>query len=106
MELLAHLRFRATKSLENPSEITEELLEIALSQSDEICANKDVPSFARIDIAYIRLKIYLKIELNGEDELLLKNALEVIKAAPFIDKKGEISPSTCYVAQKRESEFC
>ena len=106
MELLAHLKFRATQSLDNPSEITGQVLELALAQSDEICKNKDVPTFARIDIAYIRLKIYLKIELNGEDELLLKNALEVVKNVPFIDEKGAKSPSACYAAQSRESEFC
>lgn len=106
MELLAHLQFRATQSLDNPSEITQSLLEIALKESDEICANKDVPTFARVDLAYIRLKIYCKIELNGEDELLLKNALEVVKNAPFINEGGDKSSSTCYEVCKRESEFC
>ncbi len=106
-ELKARLSKRAHTALANADEVTDELLELACAESDEACEKREVPLYARLDIAFVRLKLYLKIEMTGEDELLLKNAMEVVKDSPFKDEaSGENSPSQFIQSKKRESEFC
>ncbi len=108
MTLRQKLEFRAKHSLANADEISDELLDIALNESEQECEGRKVAEFARLDIAYIRLKLYLKIELTGEDELLLKNALEKVKNSPFIEDEdsGEITAKAKYQVATRESEYC
>ncbi len=106
-ELKKRLQKRAQSALANADEVTDELLELACAESDEACEKREVPLYARLDIAFIRLKLYLKIEMTGEDELLLKNALECVKNSPFLDEmSGETSPKAKYKTGHRESEFC
>lgn len=103
--MIKALRFRATQSLANPSEITDEALEIALKESEEICQDREVKTYARLDIAYIRLKLYLKIDLNGQDELLLKNALNEVAKSPLIEPDA-LNSSGIYQSATRESAYC
>ena len=106
-DLKERLTKRAQTALANADEVTEELLDLACAESDEACAKREVPLYARLDIAFIRLKLYLKIEMTGEDELLLKNAMEVVKDSPFKDEtSGTQSPAQYIQSKKRESEFC
>lgn len=100
------LDFRAKSALANPDEISDELLDYALNESEQMCEKRSVAEFARLDLAFVRLKLYLKIELTGEDELLLKNALEVVKNSPFENDAGEQSSARFYKAGVRENEFC
>ncbi|MCX2717812.1 hypothetical protein OQH61_08715 [Helicobacter sp. MIT 21-1697] len=104
--MIEKLRFRATHSLANPSEVTDEVLHIALKESEEICKDRDVKDYARLDIAYIRLKLYLKIALEGQDELLLKNALNVVEQSPLICDDGQKTSGTHYQSDIRESVYC
>ena len=106
MDLKEKLEFRAKSALANADEVNDEILDLALNESEQACQKHKVPEYARLDIAYIRLKIYLKIELTGEDEFLLKNALEVVKNSPFESESGEQSSARFYKAGVRESEFC
>lgn len=103
---LEQLRFKALHNLANPSEIKPEVLQIALEESNEICKGKDVPSYARLDIAYIRLKLYCKIALDGQDELLLKNALLEVDKSPLIQESGNKSASKFYDCKQKESAYC
>ena len=48
-------RLRATNSLINPSEITDENLNLALEEALDAVGNKEVPEYVTIDIAYFRL---------------------------------------------------
>lgn len=99
------LKQRALKSLTNPSEIDDNTLRLALQDCHEACKGKDVPNYIQIDFAYVRLKLYLKIDLNGEDELLFKNALEVIRKANSFDKEGKLYSSRFYVSGIREESI-
>ena len=99
------LKQRALKSLSNPSEIDDDTLMLALQDSNEACRGKGVPNYIRIDFAYVRLKLYLKIDLNGEDELLFKNALEVISKANSFDIKGDLFSSRFYNSGIRENSI-
>lgn len=96
------LRQRALKSLANPSEICDDILFLALQDSNEACKGRDVPNYIRVDFAYVRLKLYLKIDLNGEDEMLFKNAMDVIAKSNTIDMQGEINSSKFYASCRRK----
>lgn len=106
MDFKERLEFRTKTALANTDEISDELLDLALSESAEACAGRKAPEYARLDIAFIRLKVYLKIELTGEDELLLKNAMKAVENSPFENEAGETKPARFYKAGVRESEFC
>lgn len=103
--LFERFEIRAKTALANADELTNELLELALNESNEACKNRAVPDFARLDIAFVRLKLYLKIELVGEDELLLKNALEVVEKSPFLENEATCA-SKFYKSGVREDEYC
>lgn len=91
---------RAKKSLYNPEEISLQVAKKAIDDADEAAFNKKVAEFTYMDFAYIRLKMYLKIELSAEDEMLYKDALKKIAAAPIISEGSEAS-SVYYVTKER-----
>lgn len=87
MELFKEeLQKRAKSALFNPDEITQEAIDVASSETFEECSGKDVKSWAKMDFAMIRLKVYLKIGLSEEDIVLLKAAKREIDNSP---KSGE-----------------
>lgn len=97
------LSIRAKKALYNIDEIDDEFITRAIADANEECSGKDVKEYIKEDFAYIRLKIYLKIDLNDEDELLYKEALKAIKNASYIDEAtGETSSSSFYKVKNRE----
>ena len=99
------LKKRALKSLSNPSEIDDEVIELAINESNEACKGRDVAGFVRLDFAYVRLKLHLKIALNGEDELLFNNALKAIEKAPLMNENGEFGSSVFYQSALREERY-
>lgn len=99
MSLKEQWKIKAEASLLEPPK--EEYLDYALNEAEEMSKGKEVPAFALLDIALVRLKLLLKIELNGEDELLYKQALEVVRKAPNTGSKRK----TYYVSKKRRSKY-
>ncbi|ENI1829036.1 hypothetical protein ABXP12_001703 [Campylobacter fetus] len=95
-KLKESLEARAKASLLNPNEITaealefstNETLEFSTNETLEFCKGKEVQSWAVMDFAMTRLKIYLKIELSEADIILLKNACKEIDASKIIEGKG------------------
>lgn len=75
------LKARAISCLENPAEVTDAAVSIAVSETNEIIKDRKVPLWARNDFALVRLKIYLKIGITEQDEILLKNAVKAIQTA-------------------------
>ncbi|ANV98291.1 hypothetical protein BBW65_05530 [Helicobacter enhydrae] len=99
MSLKEQWRLKAEASLLDPPK--EEYLEHAMKEAKEVAKGKEVPTFALLDVALVRLKLLLKVQLNGEDELLYKQALSVIKEAP---SEGSERKSN-YASKTRRSEF-
>lgn len=99
MNLKEQWKLKAQASLLEPPK--EEHLDYALNEAQEMAKGKKAPTFALLDLALVRLKLLLKIELNGEDELLYKQALSSIKDAPseWSERKSN------YKSQIRRSEF-
>lgn len=91
------LKNRANSALFNQDEITDEALDIVCGETNEECKNKDVKSWAMMDFAFVRLKIYLKIELSEEDVVLLKTAMSEIKSSPISGqvKSGSLFNYAC-----------
>lgn len=96
------LKKRAFKALLNIAEIDDEFVQKAINDADEATNGKAVANYIYSDFAYIRLKIYLKIELSEEDELLYANAIKNISKAPFLEVDGSKKNSKIYV-KNRES---
>ncbi len=87
MELIERLEKKAKAGLSNPAEVTNELLELSLSEAAEIVDKKIVSDTTKLDIAYYRLMLMIK--KNGVDD----TDLELYKAALKISttcKKVEI----------------
>ena len=55
----AILKKRAMQSLANPNEIEDSLFHIVFQDYYEFCIGREVPRFARIDLAYVRLKLFI-----------------------------------------------
>lgn len=102
-ELLEKLRKRAIKGLSNIEEIDDDLLQISLGEAEQVCKNKIVPDYIKIDLAYIRMKLYMKIELNGEDEMLYKDAMRIIKESS-INHQDQIVPPLFYKSETRDDK--
>lgn len=94
---------RARVSLKNPNEVTDDVCERAVNDALEACKDRNVPYFAAEDFAYIRLKIYLKAQLEEQDMMLYESAQKAIKNAPFINADGLSSSAKFYLSKNRES---
>ena len=101
-QMKAKLTSRAKQSLQNPNEITDEMVERAVNDAEEISKGRDVPYFAKEDFAYIRLKIYLKVQLNAEDEMIFEVAQKFIKSSPFVDDEGKLHSAKFYQSKMRK----
>ena len=102
MEMAQKLELRAKQSLQNPNEITPELIARCVTDAQEVCKGREVPYFAKEDFAYIRLKIYLKAVLDERDLLLLETAQKTIKNSPFVNDAGELSSAKFYKSKTRK----
>lgn len=91
------LKKRAQSVLLNPAEITDEAIDVVTNETKEECEGKSVKSWAIMDFAMIRLKIYLKIALSEEDIVLLNKAVNEIKNSPKESEK-RIQTGVCYTA--------
>jgi hypothetical protein len=87
-ELTTKLEARGKSCLHNKQEVTDPALETAVRETIDFIGAHKVKEFAVMDFAFTRLKIYLKITLTEEDELLYKAAIKEIESSPVIDDEG------------------
>jgi len=87
MELVAALEQRAKTSLLNPLELTPEILSAAASEAIEISEGKAIPQAMLLDIAIVRLKLYLKVEVSDFEQTCYNQAIKksVNTALPTTD---------------------
>ena len=85
------LKARALKALYNVSEIEDYFVQKSVDDAMEFSYGRAVADFFVEDFAYIRLKIYLKIELSAEDEIIYKEAIKAIKEADLYDEGDDVS---------------
>lgn len=97
------LKERALKSLYNGVEINDDVVKKAIKDADDITQGRKVIHFFYEDFAYIRLKIYLKIEISEEDEMLLKACIKHFENAPFLDANGLIDSAKITKAANRKN---
>ena len=106
MELIKRLEKKAKAGLSNPAEVTNELLELSLSEAAEIVDKKIVSDTTRLDIAYYRLMLMIK--KNGVDDTdleLYKAALKIVKDATVLETTGEVIPATFVKVKRRENRW-
>lgn len=80
---------RAKACLVNAKEISNEALDVATRETIEEIGGRKVKERAIMDFAMTRLRVYLKIALSEEDEMLYKAALEEIRRSPTEDLDGD-----------------
>lgn len=94
MELKKRLETKAKAGVSNPSEVTAELLELALKEADEIIEKKIVSDTTKLDIAFFRLMLMIKKNGVDHEELdLYKAALKIVKDAATLEVTGETTVS-------------
>lgn len=100
-ELELKLDAKAKRVLRNPNEVDEELVVLSLGEAKELTDNKPIKETLLLDLALLRLKTNLKIELSEHEE---KYYLSIIKQAqnmPVASADGQSSGGA--VSGKRES---
>ncbi|MGE4382271.1 MAG: hypothetical protein AB7D41_03640 [Arcobacter sp.] len=94
MDLIQRLETKAKAGVSNPSEVTPELLELALKEADEIIEKKIVSDTTKLDIAFFRLMLMIKKNGVDPEELdLYKAALKIVKDAATLEVTGETTVS-------------
>jgi hypothetical protein len=101
-ELTQRLLSKAQRSLYNLSEVTTELAQESLSEAMELVGNKPIPQTMLLDLAMLRLKLNLKIELNEYEE---KQQLFILKKAESIKVDEEGVPGSAISYGARVSEW-
>jgi len=104
--ILEKLKKRAEAGLSNKAEeIDPAALEEAISDMEEIVADRELQSPFQIDIAYYRLLLILDTHLSEEDTELYAAALKELRAAPRSDVETGAKSFGFVTTGQRESDF-
>lgn len=77
-ELEEMLFQKARRVLRNPLEVTEDVVILSLQEAKELTENKPIAQTLLLDLALLRVKLNLKIELTEFEE---KSILSILKRA-------------------------
>ncbi len=80
-ELEEMLFLKARRVLRNPLEVTEDVVILSLQEAKELTENKPIAQTLLLDLALLRVKLNLKIELTEFEE---KSILSILKRADAI----------------------
>ena len=69
---------KARRVLRNPLEVTEDVVILSLQEAKELTENKPIAQTLLLDLALLRVKLNLKIELTEFEE---KSILSILKRA-------------------------
>ena len=75
------LFLKARRVLRNPLEVTEDVVILSLQEAKELTENKPIAQTLLLDLALLRVKLNLKIELTEFEE---KSILSILKRADAI----------------------
>jgi hypothetical protein len=103
-DLIALLKDRADRSLANPAKVTDGDIAAAVAESNDLCGGRKVIDAARLDIAYFRLKLRLKSEIDETDETLYKRALEIVRSSP-IEGAGNSAYNGVAAVKQRDNRW-
>ncbi len=105
--LKTKLESRAKTALFNTKEITPEVIEGAIFEALDLVNEKPIGDTLLLDLAYVRLKLRLKIDIEQLEEKLAMMAIkEADKVALVTNESGEASVILSSVKSgKRVSEW-
>lgn len=95
---------RAKTALFNQSEVTQELCDRAWAEAVELTRNKPIPTAMLLDLAFMRLKLYLKIEVDETESKLAFLAIKEAEKLSAATSGGGTAPAGIKV-NKRVSEW-
>ncbi|MBE0491112.1 MAG: hypothetical protein IBX44_02550 [Sulfurospirillum sp.] len=98
------LEAKAQRVLLNPLEIDEDVVILSLAEAVELTDSKPIKETLLLDLALLRLKENLKIELSEYEQ---KCFLNIIKTAQNTPSVNEVDGSVDYAVEygKRESQW-
>jgi len=98
---------RATTALFNQSEITQELCDTAYGEALDLTGNKPIPVTMLLDLAFMRLKLHLKVEVEDvESKLAFMAIKEAERTSVVVGSDGVLSAlDTGVKTSKRRSEW-
>ncbi|MDR2152769.1 MAG: hypothetical protein LBO72_08110 [Helicobacteraceae bacterium] len=82
------LKSLASSGLNNPSLAADADIDAAANEAIELIGDKVVDETTALDIAFYRLKIRLKIDVDESDMYLYQSALKRLADAPFKTDEG------------------
>lgn len=95
------LQEKALRALHNISEITPELVVLALSEAIELSESKPISKTLLLDLALLRLKLNLKMELSEYEEKHMRYIISKAEAIR-VDDSGEANGSFAYGERRSE----
>lgn len=98
---------RAQTALFNPQEVTQALCEVAWGEALELTYSKPIPVTMLLDVAFMRLKLHLKVEVDEiESKLAFMAIKEADRTSVTVDSNGVVSAlDTGVKTSKRVSEW-
>ena len=80
-ELETKLLEKAQRVLYNPQEVTEDVVILSLNEANDLIENKPIPQTLLLDLALLRIKENLKVELTEYEQ---KTILSILNRAAKI----------------------
>ncbi len=80
-ELETKLLEKAQRVLFNPQEVTEDVVILSLNEANDLIENKPIPQTLLLDLALLRIKENLKVELTEYEQ---KTILSILNRAAKI----------------------
>ena len=80
-ELEIKLLEKAQRVLYNPQEVTEDVVILSLNEANDLIENKPIPQTLLLDLALLRIKENLKVELTEYEQ---KTILSILNRAAKI----------------------
>ena len=80
-ELGTKLLEKAQRVLYNPQEVTEDVVILSLNEANDLIENKPIPQTLLLDLALLRIKENLKVELTEYEQ---KTILSILNRAAKI----------------------
>jgi hypothetical protein len=102
-ELELKLLSKAQRVLYNPNEITEDVVILSFGEAVELTDSKPIKVTLLLDLALLRLKENLKIELSEYEQKCFLNIIKTAHNTPIVSETEVINSAVSYGS--RESQW-
>ena len=97
------LESKAKRVLFNPNEITDDVVILSLGEAIELTESKPIKETLLLDLALLRLKENLKIELSEYEQKCYFHIIKTAQNTPIVSETGEVNSAVSF--GKRDSQW-